>query len=158
MQLVSPVRTAPHAVWHAVAPQMYGVHVLMTEPVQLPVPLQLPCVVWLPLEHEAPTQIVLLPYFSHTPPAAHLPSVPQPVEGCTAQEPRGSVVPAVTLVHVPLVPPVSAFEHAWQVPLHAVLQQKPFAQLPLTHWVVAPGMVQALPVVNRGTHWCPALQ
>jgi hypothetical protein len=39
--------------------------------------------------------------------------------------------------HVPLVPPVNAAAQAWQVPVHAVLQQNPLAQKPLLHWSVA---------------------
>jgi hypothetical protein len=56
--------------------------------------------------------------------------------------PLGAVVPAVMFAQVPLVPPVSAAEHAMQVPVHVVLQQKSFAQWPLLHW---PSMVHAVP-------------
>jgi hypothetical protein len=45
-------------------------------------------------------------------------------------------VPAFTLPHVPSAPPFSAAVHAWQVVLQAVLQQTPFAQLPLAHSAV----------------------
>jgi len=39
------------------------------------------------------------------------------------------------VAQVPLVPPVSAAEQAMHVLVHAALQQKPFAQLPLPHVV-----------------------
>ena len=43
--------------------------------------------------------------------------------------------PLATRVHVPLLPatPVSAAEHALQLPVHAVLQQNPSTQSPLLH-------------------------
>jgi hypothetical protein len=43
---------------------------------------------------------------------------------------------------VPFATPVSAEEHAMQVPVHAELQQKLFPQKPLPHWV---SVVHAVP-------------
>jgi hypothetical protein len=42
-------------------------------------------------------------------------------------------VPARIDAHVPVATPVSAMVHAWQMPLHAELQQTPDTQLPCTH-------------------------
>jgi len=55
--------------------------------------------------------LFLLGHFSHAP-FVHLPSVPHDDGDCTAHAPCGSVVPLVTLLHVPFTPPVSAPEHA----------------------------------------------
>jgi hypothetical protein len=48
---------------------------------------------------------------------------------------------------VPLAVPVSEAAHAWQVPLHAVLQQKLFTQRPLAH---CEPMVQGVPLAAPG--------
>jgi hypothetical protein len=73
---------------------------------------------------------------SHTPPAAHLPSFLHVDAACAVHWPLGSDAPAMTVPHVPLVPPVSAAEHAWHLPLHALLQQNPLTQLPIWHWLL----------------------
>jgi hypothetical protein len=131
MQFASPVPfAAPHAVTHALAPQTKGVHALVEDPRHVPAPLQLPCVIWLPLEQDAATQIVEIPYFSQTPLAVHMPSVPQEAADCVAQRLRG-FSPAVALPHVPFAAPLSVALQAVQVPLHATLQQNPSAQKPL---------------------------
>jgi hypothetical protein len=62
--------------------------------------------------------------------------------------PEPQLLPVVAFAQVPLVPPVSAAEHAWHVPVHAELQQYPFAQKPLVHWSVA---VHAAPFAPLGT-------
>jgi hypothetical protein len=93
-----------------------------------------------PLLHEGPTpQLVAAEACSHTPPAAHLPSLPQ--GGFGEHWPAGAAVPTVMLPHVPVARPVSDIVHAWHVPLHAVLQQiwlpaGPM-QLPSRHWALA---------------------
>ena len=53
---------------------------------------------------------------------------------CSTAAPAHSLSGSVSLVmlpHVPLAPPFLAALHAWQVALHAVLQQTPSAQKPL---------------------------
>jgi hypothetical protein len=58
-----------HEVLHAVAPQMKGVHAVVTPPVQDPAPLQVSAVVWLPPEHEAAApHAVPLAGKTHAPP------------------------------------------------------------------------------------------
>jgi hypothetical protein len=47
----------------------------------------------------------------------------------------GAAASAVMAAQVPLVPPVRAAEHAMHVPVHAELQQTPFAQNPVPHVV-----------------------
>lgn len=59
-------------------------------------------------------------------------------------------VPALTKSHVPLVPPVSAAEHASQVPLHARSQHTESTQLPLTQSVPSE---QLPPLARSATHW-----
>ena len=57
--------------------------------------------------------------------------------------------------HVPLAPdPFFAWLHAWQVPLHAVLQQRPSTQKPLEHSAFC---VHARPCA-RSPHWPRPLQ
>jgi hypothetical protein len=67
-----------------------------------------------------------------TPPDAQAPVNPH-VAGVHC--PAGAAVPAVMLEQTPSAPPVRALEQAWQVPLHAELQQKLFTQKPRAHWV-----------------------
>jgi hypothetical protein len=89
-------------------------------------------VVCIPAEHDAAPHAVPLGQ-SRQAPAWHLPSVPH-VDGAVAtQTPRGSVVPLVTLLHIPFVPPVSAAEQAWHAEVHAESQQNLSAQEPLAH-------------------------
>jgi hypothetical protein len=64
------------------------------------------------------------------------------------QPPFASVWPLGTKLHAPSLPERL---HAWQVPLHAVLQHTPSTQLPPKHWLpavhVAPGIFFAAHVV-----------
>jgi hypothetical protein len=158
--------SATQLVRHAFAPpQMYGAHEIIIMPEQLPAPLQAPCVVSTSPEHEGVLQTVLLPYFSQEPPAAQLPSVPQPDAGVCLQVPLGSGVPAEMEAQVPLAPPVSAPRHDWHWPLHALVQQT-LVVLPLTtavtqlllwHWVASAVGLHVVPLASLVTHW-PALQ
>jgi len=70
----------------------------------------------------------------------------------------GSVA-AVTGLQVPSVMPVFPFEHAWQSPVHAVLQQTPSTQLPLKHSVaplhVVPTTFLQIPMLS---HWLLPMQ
>jgi hypothetical protein len=78
-----------------------------------------------------------------------LPSLPHAVVG--PHWPLGAVSPAVMGAHVPSALPVSAMVHAWQVPVHAVVQQ---IWLPLgpTQW---PSMhvEPCVHVMPRGRSW-----
>jgi hypothetical protein len=56
--------------------------------------------------------------------------VPQ-VDAASVGHSEPGSVPSVTLAHVPVVCPVNAAVHAWQVPLQAVLQHTPSTQLPV---------------------------
>jgi hypothetical protein len=58
----------------------------------------------------------------------------------------GAAKPAVIDEHTPVGAPVRIMVHAWQVLLHAVLQQNPSTQLPWTHWLPA---VQGVPSGRR---------
>jgi hypothetical protein len=58
--------------------------------------------------------------------------------------------PACITPHVPFGPvALSAALHALQLPVHALLQQKPSAQNPLAHWAA---VVQGCPWVAVGWH------
>ncbi len=63
---------------------------------------------------------------------AQKPVLPQVAEA-SAHSLSGSVSTGI-VVQVPLTPPDLAAAQAWQVPLQAVLQQKPSMQLPSVHW------------------------
>jgi hypothetical protein len=127
------------------------VHALVAPCEQAPRPLQVPAAVWLPVEQDAGLQTVPAAHSSQAPPL-HLPSVLHVDAGIAKQSPRGSSVPFVAAAHTPSVPPVSAAEHAWHAPVHAVSQQSPSAQKPLAHWSVA---LHAVPLVPFGTHALP---
>jgi hypothetical protein len=80
------------------------------------------------------------------------PSVPQAAAPLSVHWFSGSC-PAATFVQLPTVP-VSA--HDWHVPVHAALQQKPWAQNPDPHWVAVaqaaprPFLVQLPPLHVKG--------
>ena len=63
-------------------------------------------------------------------PASHLPSVPQDAAPWSVQAPTGSDPPLGTSTHVPIDPGIA---HDLQLPLHAVAQQTPCAQVPEPH-------------------------
>ena len=90
--------------------------------VQLPVPLHWPAAVCDPPAHDGLVQAVVVGQSAQAPPE-HLPSAPQLVAIDVAQMLRGSAVPLMALLQVPLLPPLSAAEHAWHAELHALLQQ-----------------------------------
>jgi hypothetical protein len=100
---------------------------IVAPPLQVPVPLQVPAAVIWPLLHCGLPHEIPGATCSQTPPAAQLPSLPQ--GGLAVHCPAGAATPAVMLAHVPFAWPVRAIVHAWQVPLHATLQQ-----VPETHW------------------------
>jgi hypothetical protein len=77
----------------------------------------------------------------------------EPVALHTWLPPLLHAVPTTADAHVPLAPPVSAAEQAWQVPVHAPLQHTPSTQKPLAHWSVA---LHVAPFVCLGTQAIPA--
>jgi hypothetical protein len=94
------------------------------------------------LQRGAP-QVVPAACLRQAPAPSQTPSSPQ-VLGCVAvQRPRGSAMPAVTLLHTPAAP---GRLQAWQVPQLADSQQTPSVQKPLAHSLPA---VQATPPVRR---------
>jgi hypothetical protein len=94
---------------------------------QVPAPSHARAAVSVPPAHDAVAQTVPEGQ-SRQLPLVHLPSVPQVEAAVAAQTPRGSAEPSITAPHVPSVPPLSAAEHAWQAPVHAVEQQTPSTQ------------------------------
>jgi hypothetical protein len=91
----------------------------------------------------AARQTVLLPNFSHAPLPSQRPVFPHEAGVPAVQPPAGSDRPDETAAQVPSGDdPVSAFVHAWQVPLQALLQQTLFTQKPFVHWLA---LVQACP-------------
>ena len=59
---------------------------------------------------------------------------PLPLQTLDPEHSLSGSVPPAMLPHVPSAPlPFLAAVHAWHVPVHAVLQQTPSAQLPLWH-------------------------
>jgi len=108
----------------AVAPQMKGEQVCVTAVGQAPVPLQLAACVATPPVQLAARQDVVVGATAQAPVPVQVPVLPQ--GGAATQ--RESAAPPARLVHVPLVPPVLAFEQAVQAPVQAVLQQNPSTQ------------------------------
>jgi hypothetical protein len=133
MQSVSTVQLA----LQAVAPQMYGVHAVVDDAGQVPVPLQLAALTAVPAEQVPARQPVEPPGYaqamaivpSQEPPQA-LPSVVQAV-----RLPCGA---PVVFVQVPTLPVTS---QAWHCPPQALLQQTPSTQLPAAHSLPAPQTV-----------------
>ena len=89
-------------------------------PPQVPLPVHVPVLVYCALLQVSLPHAVVAGATSHTPPAAHLPSLPQ--GGAAAHWPAGAVVPALIARQLPSAPPVSAAEHALHVPVHADAQ------------------------------------
>ena len=77
----------------------------------------------------------------HAPAPSHIPSVPHVVAAVVAHCVAGvGAVPFATLLHVPTLPVIAQDLH---VPVHALLQQTPWAQKPELHSFA---MVQAVPI------------
>jgi hypothetical protein len=74
--------------------------------------------------------VVPLTYFWQFPAPSHLLLVPQLGAPWSTQVPAGSLAPTATLVQVPSVPASAHDRHA---PVHALLQQMPWAQKVLMH-------------------------
>jgi hypothetical protein len=121
---------------------------------QLPLPSHVFAAVCVLPAHVAPRHIVPAGYFSQAPDLQR-PSVPQLACPWFVQTPCGSGWPSATAPQAPFAPlPFFAVEHAWQAPLHALLQQNPSTQNPLAHWSFA---VQANPCMICARH-APPLQ
>jgi hypothetical protein len=111
--------------------------------VQVPVPVQVLAMVSMLPVHEAAAQTVPDAQSWQAPEPLQLPLLPQVDIAVAVHWLAGTgAVPAVTLPHVPSVPPVSAAEQAMHVPVQAKLQQTPLAQKPLAH---CPAPVHAAP-------------
>jgi len=115
------------AVLQDVPLHMYGAQAEVVAAWQFPFPSQLRAEVRVePLVgQEAVTQVVPAAYFWQAPLPSQTPSVPQVEAPLSEQVAWGSFAPAGTLVQTPSEV-VSA--HDWQAPLHALLQQYPWAQ------------------------------
>jgi hypothetical protein len=117
---------------HAPSQQKSPAAQLVAVPLHVPAPSQEPVVTAIPPEqtaHEVPAGQL------SQAPALHLPSVPQLDASVTAQTPRGSLSPSITVLQVPFAAPVRAAEQAWQAPVQAESQQKPSTQYPPRHWL-----------------------
>jgi hypothetical protein len=95
---------------------------------QVPVPLQVNWTIAFPAHAVAPHDVFSAtswqpPLPSHEPVLPHGGSAVHWVAGAGG----GGLLTGMAL-HVPVVPPVSALVHPMQVPVHATLQQTPFAQ------------------------------
>jgi hypothetical protein len=115
---VQPVVHAVPAALHMFGAQLAVAGLGVT---QVPVPLHVSVKTSVVPLHETGLHTVPLGYSAHAAPL-HDPLVPQELAAVVAHWLLGSV-PVVTVLHVPLAAPVSAFEQARQVPVHAVLQQ-----------------------------------
>jgi hypothetical protein len=113
-----------------------------TPPPQVPLPSQTWGVATVPLQAPAP-QEVPCGYRAHAPEALQAPVSPH-VEAADITHRLPGLVPAAALPQVPSAPPpLPAAVHAWQAPLHALLQQTPPTQKPLVHWL---GIEHAVPL------------
>jgi hypothetical protein len=96
----------------------------------VPDPSQICAFTTVPWQTVAP-QLVPAAHSSHAPAPLQAPSVPQVDAACCAHSLSGSV-PAAIGPHTPFAPPpFFAVLHAWQSPVHALLQHTPSAQKPL---------------------------
>jgi hypothetical protein len=114
-QSLADEQVVPHAV--PLVHAKFPVHAAGVTVGQLPAPSQLTSGVRVPFMHDKAPQLVVAACCSHTPPAAHLPSLPHVV--VTAHWPEGAGVAGVYGLHVPSGIPVSACVQPMQVPVHA---------------------------------------
>jgi len=96
--------------------------------------------------HDASRHLCVAGISAQPPEPSHMPWLPHGI--IQGHCPDGAVVPALMGAQAPLGSPVSASEHAMQVPLHAELQHRPPTQKPLRHWLLA---VHAAPDASSGT-------
>jgi hypothetical protein len=121
--------------------QRYGLQAVLVTVLQTPVPSHVRCGVCVEPVQVAAAHCVPFTQNRQAPAPSHIPSVPHVVdvvvEHCVAGV---GAVPPGTLLHVPTLP---AIAHDLQVPVHALLQQKPCAQKPESH---SPAVVHAVPI------------
>ena len=104
-------------------------HELLVAVWQVPVPLHICAGVNVEPVHVAPAHCVPATYSRQAPLPLHVPSAPQPAGPASVHWLRGSS-PLGTLLHVPSEP---AIAHDRQVPVQALPQQMPCAQIPELH-------------------------
>src|SRR4051812_44189189 len=94
----------------------------------MPVPLQAPMSVTLPLVQRASAHLVPAAYWRQAPRPLQVPSFPQLCGPASLQVLAGSTPPAATGLQIPIE---LASLHCWQTPLQRLLQQTPPVQKPL---------------------------
>jgi hypothetical protein len=125
----------------AVVSQRYGSQSELVTERQTPAPSHVRCGVCVEPVQVAAAHCVPVGQERHAPAPLHVPSVPQVVAAVVAHWVAGvGAVPFATLLQVPTLPVIA---HDLHVPVHAWLQQYPWAQNPESHSVA---IVQALPV------------
>jgi len=135
-------------VLQAVAPQTYGLQLVVTSAGQEPAPSHDAAAVAVPAAQLAPRHCTV-GYAQAAPlaPSQDPPQVPLPLQA--VRRPCGA---PLTATHWPTCP---ARSQAWHCPPQAWLQQTPSAQLPLPHWFAPP---QASPSAFFATQAPPASQ
>jgi hypothetical protein len=108
----------------------YGAQATVFPTTQLPVPLQVETVVVTPPTQRLAAQTFVESYLRHPPEPLQVPSFPHVSLACRTHVPLGSGPPLPTGEQVPFDP---SSAQDWQVPEHPLLQQNPWAQLPLVH-------------------------
>ena len=109
--------------------QVYAPHDAGTTIKQVPPPLQVRAGIDVASLQLAAAHIVPLAYWRQAPSPSQVPSLPQLAAPSSAHWLSGSV-PAGTSMHRPSLP---AIAHERQVPLHALVQQTPWAQIADAH-------------------------
>jgi hypothetical protein len=99
---------------------------------QVPAPLQTRALLWVPLEQEAPTQMVPDGYFWHAPAPSQTPLLPHEAAPWSAHSESGSVPPEIA-PHLPSLSPVLEPTQALQMPPQAFSQHTPSTQAPEEH-------------------------
>jgi hypothetical protein len=122
-------------VLQAVALHMNGAQLALVTVRQVPAPSQVRAGVSVVPAQLAAAHCVPAATWRHFPAPSHVPSLPQTFVVVAHWLAGVGAAPAATGVQVP-VEPVRL--HAWQVPVQAVLQQTPCAQLPEVHSEPAP--------------------
>lgn len=102
-----------------------------------PMPLHdIATVLVISIEHVVP-QLVLVGWYWQPPAPLHLPFVPHNETLSFTHTPAGSAPSAATFSHVPALAPA----HVLQLPVQAVAQHTPWAQIPEAHWLSPPHML-----------------
>jgi hypothetical protein len=117
-----------------VAPQMYGAHERSIPGAHMPAASQRPAARAAPALHDSMPQTVLTAYRRHAPMPLHMPSSPQVAAPSSAQSPFRSWLSG-TLRQVPSLPGTA---HDRQVPVQAMPQHRPCAQIAELHSSLLP--------------------